>query len=82
MYSIEFTATDEMCIYRAFKLPPSVLRVFVTAIAGIVTSTMAGGCMALFLLLPQAPLCMDMLLKKDVGQSNNHATSNTPWVSG
>jgi hypothetical protein len=25
---------------------------------------------------------MDMLLKKDVGQSANHATSNTPWVSG
>jgi hypothetical protein len=27
-------------------------------------------------------LDMDMLLKKDVGQSANHATSNTPWVSG
>jgi hypothetical protein len=27
-------------------------------------------------------LAMDMLLKKDVGQSTNHATSNTPWVSG
>jgi hypothetical protein len=25
---------------------------------------------------------MDMLLKKDVGQSANHATSNTPCVSG
>jgi hypothetical protein len=25
---------------------------------------------------------MDMLLKKDVGQSANHATSNMPWVSG
>jgi hypothetical protein len=29
-----------------------------------------------------AGLCMDMLLKKDVGQIANHATSNTPWVSG
>jgi hypothetical protein len=27
-------------------------------------------------------LGMDKLLKKDVGQSANHATSNTPWVSG
>jgi hypothetical protein len=25
---------------------------------------------------------LDMLLKKDVGQSVNHATSNTPWMSG
>jgi hypothetical protein len=25
---------------------------------------------------------MDYLLKKDVGQSSNHATSNTLWVSG
>jgi hypothetical protein len=25
---------------------------------------------------------LDMLLKKDVRQSANHATSNTPWVSG
>jgi hypothetical protein len=27
-------------------------------------------------------LVMDMLLKKDVGHGANHATSNTPWVSG
>jgi hypothetical protein len=27
-------------------------------------------------------LCMDMLLKKDVRQSANLTTSNTPWVSG
>jgi hypothetical protein len=27
-------------------------------------------------------LAIDMLLKKDVGQSANKAASNMPWVSG